>query len=116
MTPPHRQQVFQVWALTFLAALYLLRGLLEFPAIGWAPQTVLTVVIGLGVLPALAALAATSPPWRRAVLVGLCLAGSVINAALLVVLWNGLTWIAALTLLIVVLYGAVAGVEGRRPK
>ena len=115
MTSPSFQRVFQVWALSLLAALYLLRGLLEFPSTGWQPQTILTVVVGLGVLPALAALAVATPPWRRPVLAGLCVLGCLINAVLLVVLWNGLTPIALLTLLIVVLYAAVAWVEFRRP-
>jgi hypothetical protein len=107
--------VFQVWALSLLAALYLLRGMLEFPSTGWQPQTVLTVVVGLGLLPALAALAVTTPSWRRPTITGLCLLGLVINAVLLIVLWNGLTLIASLTLLIVVLYASVAWVEFRRP-
>ena len=115
MTSPSFQRVFRVWALSLLAALYLLRGLLEFPSIGWLPQTILTVVVGLGVLPALAALAVATPPWRRPILAGLCVLGCLINMVLFAVLWNGLTPIALLTLLIVVLYAAVAWVEFRRP-
>jgi hypothetical protein len=115
MTSPPRQRVFQVWALALLAALYLFRGLLEFPSTGWRPQTLLTVAVGLGVLPALATLATASPAWRRPVLAGLCLLGAAINAGLLVALRTGLTPVALLTLLIVGLYAAVACIELRRP-
>ena len=85
------------------------------PSTGWQSQTVLTVVVGLGLLPVLAALAVTTPSWRRTTITGLCLLGVVINAVLVIVLWNGLTLIASLTLLIVVLYASVAWVEFRRP-
>lgn len=115
MTSPLFQRVFQVWAIALLAALYLLRGMLEFPSTGWQPQTVLTVLVGLGVLPFLAALASTTPTWRRPVIIGLCLLGLVINAVFVIVLWSGLTVIASLTLLIVVLYASVGWVEFRRP-
>jgi hypothetical protein len=108
------QRLFQVWALSLLAALYLFRGMLEFPSTGWQPQTILTVVVGLGLLPALAAIAATTFSWRRPTIIGLCALGSVINVSLLVALWNGLTLIASLTLLIVVLYASVTWVEVRR--
>jgi hypothetical protein len=108
------QRVFQVWALSFLAALYLLRGMLEFPSIGWQPQTILTVLIGLGVLPFLAALSSAAPTWRRPAIIGLCLLGFVVNVVLLLVLWNGLTMVAALTLLIAVLYAFVVWLEFRR--
>ena len=114
MTMPQSQRGFQVWALSFLAALYLLRGMLEFPSIGWQPQTILTVLIGLGVLPFLAALASAEPTWRRPAIIGLCLLGFVVNVVLLLVLWNGLTVVAALTLLIAVLYACVAWIEFRR--
>ncbi|MDB6082833.1 MAG: hypothetical protein JWN43_714 [Gammaproteobacteria bacterium] len=107
------RQLFQVWAISLLAALYLFRGMLEFPSTGWQPQTILTVVVGLGLLPALAALAATSFSWRRSTITGLCALGSVINASLLVALWGGRTLIASLTLLIVVLYASVIWVELR---
>jgi hypothetical protein len=109
------QRVFEVWALSLMAALYLFRGMLEFPSTGWQFQTVLTVLIGLGLLPSLAALGSTTLAWRRPAITGLCLLGAVINAVLVIVLWNGLTEIASLTLLIVVLYAAVAWVEFRRP-
>jgi hypothetical protein len=88
--------------------------MLEFPSTGWQPQTILTVVVGLGLLPALAALAATTFSWRRSTITGLCALGSVINASLLVALWNGPTLIASLTLLIVILYASVTWVEVRR--
>lgn len=104
-----------MWAISLLAALYLLRGMLEFPSTGWQPQTVLTVLVGLGVLPFLAALASTTLTWRRPVIIGLCLLGLVINAVLAKALWNGLTVIASLTLLIAVLYASVAWIEFRRP-
>jgi hypothetical protein len=94
------ERLFQVWALSLLAALYLFRGMLEFPSTGWQPQTILTVVVGLGLLPALAELAAAPFSWRRPAIIGLCALGLVINASLLVALWNGPTPIAALTLLI----------------
>jgi hypothetical protein len=116
MTSSRSERVFQVWAISFLAALYLLRGMLEFPSIGWQPQTVLTVLVGLGVLPFLAALASTTPTWRRPVIIGLCLLGFVVNMVLIIVLWNGLTVIATLTLLIAVLYASVAWVEFRLPR
>jgi hypothetical protein len=106
-------RVLQVWALALLAALYLFRGLLEYPSTGWGPTTLLTVGIGLGVLPALAAVAASSPPWRRPLLAGFCLLGAVINAGLLLALWAGFTPVAGLTLLIVGLYAAVTGIEVR---
>lgn len=109
------RHVFQVWGLSLLAALYLLRGMLEFPSTGWQPQTVLTVLVGLGLLPALAALAAAAPSWRRPVITALCVLGVTINAVLLVALWHGFTPVAAITLLIVVLYGAVAWVAFYRP-
>jgi hypothetical protein len=105
---------FQVWALSLLAALYLFRGMLEFPSTGWQPQTILTVIIGLGLLPALAALASASPTWRRPTIAGLCVLGLVINASLVVALWNGLTLIALLSLLIVVIYASVAWIEVHR--
>ena len=108
------QRLFQVWALSLLAALYLFRGMLEFPSTGWQPQTILTVVVGLGLLPTLAALAATTFSWRRSTITGLCALGSVVNASLLVALWNGLTPIASLTMLIVVFYASVAWIEVRR--
>lgn len=106
--------MFQVWALASLAALYLFRGMLEFPATGWRPQTVLTVVVGLGLLPALAALSAATPSWRRPTIIGLCSLGLLVNAVLLVVLWQGLSAVAALTVLIAVLYASVAWTEFRR--
>ncbi|HEY2659601.1 MAG TPA: hypothetical protein VGI79_07750 [Caulobacteraceae bacterium] len=106
--------MFQVWALALLAALYLLRGMLEFPSTGWRPQTLLTVAIGLGLLPALTALAAATPSWRRLTLIGLCGLGLIINGAWFAELWQGLTPVATLTLLIVVLYACVAWVEFRR--
>jgi hypothetical protein len=115
MNSPHFQRVFQVWALSFLAALYLFRGMLEFPSTGWRPETILTVAIGLGLLPVLAAVAAATPPWRRLTIAGLCGLGSVVNAALLIVLWHGFTLVASVTLLIVLLYVSVAWVESRRP-
>jgi hypothetical protein len=108
------QRLFQVWALSLLAALYLFRGMLEFPSTGWRPQTILTVVVGLVLLPTLATLAATTFSWRRSTITALCALGSVINASLLVALWNGLTLIASLTLLIVALYASVTWVEVRR--
>src|SRR6266481_3309443 len=64
------QRLFQVWALSLLAALYLFRGMLEFPSTGWQPQTILTVVVGLGLLPTLAALAATTFSLRRGTITG----------------------------------------------
>jgi len=109
------RRVFRVWALSLLAALYLLRGMLELPSTGWQPQTVLTVLVGLGLLPALAALAATTLSWRRPTITGLCLLGLAINAALVVALWKGVTLIASLTFLIMALYASVAWAEFRRP-
>jgi len=103
--------MFPVWALSFLAALYLFRGMLEFPSIGWQPQTILTVVIGLGLLPALAALAAATSSWRRPIILGLCVLGLIVNAVLAIALWEGLTLIASVTLLIIVLYASVVWVE-----
>ncbi|HEY2403843.1 MAG TPA: hypothetical protein VGI23_26055, partial [Steroidobacteraceae bacterium] len=104
-------RVFQVWALSLLAALYLFRGILEFPSTGWRPQTILTSAVGLGLLPVIAALAAAPFSWRQWVITVLCVLGLVINAALVVVLWNGFTQIVSLTLLIVVLYTSVAWVN-----
>jgi hypothetical protein len=103
----------QIWALSLLSGLYLFRGMLEFPFTGWQPQTILTVVIGLGLLPALAGLATTNVLWRRPAIAGLCVLGFTINGVLLVLLWKGLTPIAALTLLIMLLYAAAAAAELR---
>jgi hypothetical protein len=111
MTSSNFQRMFPVWALSFLAALYLFRGMLEFPSIGWQPQTILTVVIGLGLLPALAALAAATSSWRRPIILGLCVLGLIVNAVLAIALWEGLTLIASVTLLIIVLYASVVWVE-----
>jgi hypothetical protein len=111
MTSPNFKRVFPAWALSLLAALYLFRGMLEFPSTGWQPQTILTVVVGLGLLPALAALAAATSSWRRPIIVGLCVLGLIINALLAIALWKGLTPIASITLLIIILYASVAWVE-----
>jgi hypothetical protein len=114
MRSPFFRRVFQVWALSLLAGLYLLRGMLEFPSTGWQPQTVLTVLVGLGLLPALAALLATTLSWRRPTVTGLCLLGLAINAALVVVLRKGVTLIPSLTFPIMALYASVAWAEFRR--
>ena len=88
-------------------ALYLLRGLVEFPVTGWSPELLLTVGIGTIVLPGLTASAASSNPWRRTVLLIATALGAAVNAGLMLSLWQGLTPIAGITMIIVGMYAGV---------
>lgn len=102
-------RVFQTWVLSLTAALYLFRGMLEFPVTGWQPQVLLTVVIGVGVLPVLAAVASSTTTRRgRAVIAGFSLLGMIVNAVLLVLLWDGFTPVSLITLAIILAYAAAA--------
>lgn len=105
MTP-----VTEVYLLSLTAALYLLRGMLEFPATGWRFEVRLTVAIGVGLLPALAGVAAADIVWGRWLIVALSTLGFLVNVALLIRLWRGFTAIAAVTIVIVLLYFAIVTV------
>lgn len=96
--------IVSVYLLSLTGALYLLRGMLEFPAIGWRFEVRLTVAIGVGLLPALAALAAADTNWGRWIIVALSALGCLVNVVLLIRLWQGLTVVATLTMVIAVLY------------
>lgn len=96
--------VLEVYLLSLTAALYLLRGMLEFPETGWRFEVRLTVAIGVGLLPALAAVAATDTNWGRWSIVALSALGCLINVALVIRLWRGFTAVATLTMAIAVLY------------
>jgi hypothetical protein len=99
--------VLQTYLLALLAALYLFRGMLEFPVIGWRPELRLSVGIGLGLLPVLAALSASHTVWGQWAIGILSVIGIVVNSALLVRLWSGLTNVAATTIVICVGYMVV---------
>lgn len=96
----------QVYLISLTSAFYLLRGLIEFPEIGWKNELLLTVAIGLVVLPLLASLASSQVRWRNAALFGLSLLGLAVNMSLLVVLWSGFSAVAIITVAISLLYAA----------
>ncbi|AXJ96122.1 MULTISPECIES: hypothetical protein [unclassified Sphingomonas] len=98
---------FQVYLLSLTATLYLLRGMLELPDGGWRFEVALTAGVGVGVLPVLAALAAVDVTWGRWLVVALSALGAIVNAVLLVRLWQGFSMVAYITMLIIVLYAAV---------
>lgn len=99
--------VLETYLLALTAALYLLRGMIEFPAVGWGAEVKATVAVGVGVLPALAGLASASVPWGEWTIAALSTVGLAINAILLVRLWKGLTPVAVLTMLIIAAYAGI---------
>jgi hypothetical protein len=101
----------QCFLLALLGALYLLRGMLEFPTTGWRREVVLTVVVGVGVLPLLAGIAASGITWRETLIGGLSLIGLAVNGFLLVRLWSGLSAPAFLTMIICAGYLAIVGIS-----
>lgn len=107
-----------VYLLSLTGALYLLRGMIEFPQTGWRPEVKLTVGVGVVLLPLLAALAASAVPWGRWIIIAMGAAGALVNGVLLVRLWRGVTAVSLLTILIVLIYAAVvlvALVSGSSP-
>lgn len=99
--------VIEVYLLSLTAALYLLRGMLEFPATGWRFEVRLTVAIGVGLLPALAGVAAAGTGWGQWLIAGLGVLGCLVNVTLLIRLWDGFTAVAAVTIAIALLYLAI---------
>lgn len=100
-------QSFTVYLLALLSALYLLRGMMEIGATGWRGAAVLTVAVGVGILPALAAAATfDGVVWRWIVAVAAAL-GVLVNAGLMIKLWTGFTRVACLTSAISLIYAAI---------
>jgi hypothetical protein len=97
----------EVYLLALTAALYVLRGMLELPAVGWRTEVKATAAIGVIVLPALAGLAASPMSFGPLVIASLSVVGFAINAVLLVRLWQGLTPVAVLTMLIITAYASI---------
>lgn len=100
-------QTLTVYLLALLSALYLLRGMMEIGATGWRGAAALTVVIGVGVLPALAAIATLDrEAWRWLVAAAAAL-GLLVNVGLMIKLWTGFTPVARITMAISLIYVAV---------
>jgi len=101
-------QVLTVYLLALLAALYLLRGMMEIGDTGWKGEALLTVGVGVGVLPALAAVAVLGSDTGRWIICAAAGGGALVNGGLMVRLWKGFTPVANITLVIVAVYGVVS--------
>lgn len=100
-------QSLTVYLFALLSALYLLRGMVEIRDTGWRGAAALTVAVGVGVLPALAALAVFDGDISRWILTIAAAVGVMANGLLMVRLWTGFTAVARLTIAIISLYGLV---------
>ncbi|GEM_PF-1567663 len=100
----------QVYLLSLIAALYLFRAMLEFGQLGWGVPVILNVVVGVVILPVVAAIASMQTSWGSLLVIAVCVVAFLVNGAFLVRLWQGPSPAALTTIAIMLAYLLLFGV------